>query len=243
MASRRAALTAAVWLALSALAGPVSAAVESEYTRLRFLPHQTPDVYLQFQGKWLVVADSAKGLETAKPIKALPNREQTPEGLAERFVFPETELPVSLEGVARVTAVFGITRYASGRSGRGAGRQTEADESDFWDIQAYFHRKDSEGATWRYLILTGGEIAASSDPEGNGHALPMPDINDLTFSLATVPSPDKLQIGLRVMTGRFALSDVRRNDDSRLASVQVTDADGTVVVSETGDLTKFGGFT
>ena len=240
MSFRQAVLFAVVWLALSALAGRCSAAVESEYARLRFLPHQTPDVYLQFQGKWLVVADSAKGLETAKPIKALPNREQTPERLAERFVFPEIELPVPLEGVARVTAVFGITRYASGRSGRGAGRQTEADESDFWDIQAYFHRKDSEGATWRYLILTGGEIAASSDPEGNGHALPMPDINDLTFSLAAVPSPDKLHIGLRVMSGRFPLNDVRRNADAQLASVQVTDASGAIVASETGNLEKFG---
>jgi hypothetical protein len=42
------------------------------------------------------------------------------------------------------------------------------------------------------------------------------------------------------MSGRDQLRDVRRNDDPRLASVEVTDESGTVVVSETGDLEKFG---
>ena len=238
MASRRAALAAVVWLALTALAGRCSAATESEYARLRFLPHQTPDVYLQFEGKWLVIADSAKGLEKAKPIKALPAA-KPPEGMAEQYAFPEVDLPVSLDGVARVTAIFGISRYASTRSGRGPGQQTETGEPNFWEARVYTHRKDSGGATWRYLVLTGGDVTTSSDPE-SGTALPMPNMSDLTFSLAAVPSPGKLGIGLRLMAGRFPLNDVRRNDDPRLASVEVTDADGAVMASEAGDLEKFG---
>jgi hypothetical protein len=239
--SRRATVAALISLALTALGGRCSAVTESEYARLRFLPHQTPDVYLQFEGKWLVIATSAKGLETAKPIKALPaNGIPDPEG-EKHYVFPESELPVSLPGIVRVTATFVIFRPTTEKVPKGSRRRNRADEAQpgLWDAEVRISRKDSVGAVWTYTVRTGGEPTRSDDADKSLLA-EIPSLDSLGLAVTTKPSEGKLGIGLRLTAGKDCVYAVRRNDDSRLALVQVTDANDAAVASETGDLEKFG---
>jgi hypothetical protein len=223
--------------ALLALSLPASAA-PAEYAAIRFLPNQEPAVYLQCQDDTIRIASSIAGLENAKPIKAPRSRrfqfDAGPNEMVRGHSFAETDLPVAIEGVSRVSVSLHVQRtYRLRRTGSEPGRTTVVSG------QFRLSRQDRSGAVWTYGFFANGREPATADP-AQAPMMDVPDLDKLALKVETKVEGKKVRIGLRVMAGESWVSEITKGSANAPAQIQVANQAGKAILSEKGDVKKFG---
>jgi hypothetical protein len=224
--------------ALSALGYAESQVIEAA---VRVLPAKEPALYLRFRNNKLWMATSQAGLEKATPIRAaridLNRREDV--GIEYRsYDFPETKLPLSLPGVHNLRAAF----FSSREIGRGNDAPANTPE-DRTRVGAMFSlsRRDRSGAAWTYTLHSTAESDTAKVPAQRLElALPQLDPDGLRLEVVIKVEQRNARIGLQVKSGDVGIDNVLKSDANSRATIEIADRDGRAVVSEKGDLQKFG---
>ena len=223
--------------ALLIMTGPTLAAPPVYHARVRFGGSNKATVYLKFQNNTLWVANSAQGLAAAQPIKATKTQTHNDaRDMASQYsAFPETTLPVSIEGLSAVKATFStyITRYV-GRS-KTVQRRTDS----FVSAQLQVSKKDSSGTVWTYIFSQGTPVTEGQKP-ADALVMTVPAIGELKLAMETKVEKRNARIGLRLTSNGMQIEDLRKNGKSATAQIEATDRKGAVAISEKGDLKKFG---
>jgi len=232
-----AALAATVCCLIATGAG--AASPQAYRMRVRFLPAQEPSLYVQFLGGQLRIGDSPEAVAAAAPIKAL-RKQITSQGrnrAYQNYTFPETTLPVSLQGVERVRASFDFSRWT--RLGKGRTRDEDEEESAYLAATFRLQKPDNEGVDWTLVYSSSG----SPKPDQQYDEAPVVDVpalDNLKLVVVTEVERKKVGIGLRVQSGELAFDNVLRKAKPAQAEIEVTDKPGKVVHTQKGDLEKFG---
>lgn len=227
-----------VGVATAGLAGRAAAAPTSTDLGIRFLPAQQPSVFVRFRNNRMWVAATQAGLDTAQPIRAAQS-ENSPNGeggLYRYYGFPETALPVSLEGVSKVSATLSFMVTQALRPGRAG-----ATEVPSVGGRLSIAKRDNQGVTWTYAIsasTAGGGRKAASEPLTMD--VPRIDTNTLTMEIVTKVEGRSGRIGLQVKSGENKIENVLKDGKNAPAKIEVLSKDDKVVISEAGDLQKFG---
>jgi len=217
----------------------------SEYVRIRFLPDQEPAVYVQFTNDTLRCAASIEELATAKPVRAPRSQrfqyDAGPSEYVRGYQFPETDLPISGKGIARASAALRIFRtYRLQRSAR-----SQPTRSTYVAGEFRIAKQDGTGTVWTYTFSGSvtPESRATTQAMGNPATSPImdiPDLDKLKLTIETKVEGKKARIGLRLMAGEVWISDLARGGKGAPARLEATNKEGKTVLSEQGDLKKFG---
>jgi hypothetical protein len=208
---------------------------------VRVASAKQPAIYLRFRNNKLWMATSRAGLDKATPIRASRVNVQRPEGMQKECrscVFPETALPLSLPGIQNVRAQFSSARWIGKDSTAPA---NTPDDMTYLGATFRLSRRDSSGVTWTYVLHSAADSATAQLP-GRRLELVMPDLapNRLRLEVVTQVEGNNASIGLQVKSGMVAIQRVMKGSASALATIAIVDLKGQTVVSEKGDLAKFG---
>jgi hypothetical protein len=177
------------------------------------------------------------GLERKSPIRAAKvdlSRNQDVGIEYRSYDFPETNLPLSLHGTAKVQAAF----YSSRRIGKGNDAPASIPEDETRVVAMFpISRRDGSGAAWVHTLHS---VADSDTAKLQGQrlelALPQLDPDRLKLEVVAKVEKRKAGIGLQVKSGDVAIDDVLKGNTNAPATIEIVDLEGRTVVSEKGDL-------
>ena len=228
-------------VAIGALPGLGGAEPQVIEAAVRVLPAKQPSLYLRFRNNKLWMATSQAGLEKATPIRAARVDLNRPEevGIEYRsYDFPEINLPLSLDGIEKTRAAF----YSSREIGTGNDAPANTPE-DRTRVVAVFRlsRRDSSGAAWTYTLHSTADSDTAKVPAQRLElVLPQLDPDGLKLEVVTKVEERNARIGLQVKSGDVGIDDLLKGDANAPAAIEIVNRDGRTVVSEKGDLQKFG---
>jgi len=231
-----AAIAAAPLPAIAAAEPPVIEAA------VRLAPAKEPALYLRFRNNKLWMATSPAGLDQATPLRATSVEQSREEemGLQYRYYgFPETDLPLSLPGFEKARAAFHSSRQIGRR--KDAPADAPADQT-YLSATFSLSRRDPAGAAWTYTLNSsvGSPAGKAPAPQRLELTLPQLDPDGLKLTIETKVEERNARIGLRVKSGDTALDNVLKGKANAPATVEIVDLNGKTIVSEKGDLQKFG---
>jgi hypothetical protein len=184
-------------------------------------------IWIQVQGTELRVATTVPGLKTAEPVKALP-------GVTNGLQFGSFALPISADqlpaGVTAVNAKLGLVQVRISTNG-----QIETKPAICGQLTVC--RPDAQKVAWQYVARIG--VLADADAN-KAQYINLPDLDNVKATIQAKPANGKLGVGLQLMAGNAALTDVLKDGHPVQAKMVVTDASGAVKLSKDGPLSAFG---
>lgn len=210
------------------------------YGRVDFGAGDKSPVWLSFQNNRLRIATSQKGLETATPVRAKTG-ELNGEGggsVWQNYQFPEVDLPVKLPGLTGAKGTF--TYMRSRLLGKAT---TRASVGTYMGGEISLLSREADGTTWGYTtqVYNNDRSSGGDDPKHPAVLrVPRVDPKALTFTITVKMEGRKARIGMQPMSGKQNLENITRNGKATSVTLEVTDKDGKVIVSEKGDPKKFG---
>ncbi len=208
---------------------------------VRVPPATKPVVYLRFRNNKLWVAPSLAELARVTPLRANgANREQDAESGAEDrwYNFPEIDLPAPPNSTEQRRVSFYYSRtLGTGRNARAGAPEDRIHAGASLSLS----RQDDSGVTWTYSARgTADRATAEAATRPLELILPQLDSAGLKLVIETKLEGRNARIGLKVRDGERDLAGVQKNNASAPATLEIVDTSGATIVSEQGDLTKFG---
>ncbi len=214
-------------------AGPVATTV-----RVSFAEYPKALIYLRFTNNRLRVGRTLETLDAATPTRAKSGDIDAGGGFDffQYYDFPEVSLPVSASGVETVTGEFNSTRYRSAPSR--AGRKVR----EYLGVSGQVTLTKREGAALMgYVLQVGtGDSTSASPTKPLELKVPRLATDQLTFEVVTAVEGREARLGVQAKAGKQDLYNVIRDGKGIPAKLEVRDKTGRQVVSESGDLIKFG---
>jgi hypothetical protein len=187
------------------------------------------------------MATTKAGLEKATPLRAAGINLNKPENAdfeSRDYAFPEISLPQSLTGVENTRVTF-HTYHTISKSTDAPGKAPE----DRTDVAATFtlSNRDSSRAIWTYILNSYASSDTAKLPAQRLELiLPKLDPDRLKLEVEVKVEERNARIGLRVKSGDRNIDTIMKGDVKARVTVEIINKEGQAVVSEKGNLEKFG---
>ena len=210
-------------------------------TAVRVPPAKQPALYLRFRNNKLWMAASQAKLEKATPIRAarVDLDQDRDTGIKfQSYDFPEINLPLSLPGTQSVKATF----YTYRRIGKGNDAPPNVSGDETHVSGAFLlSKRGGSGAVWTYTLTSSAACDTAKLPAQRLElTLPKLDPDRLTLGIEIKVEEKNARIGLKVRSGEIDIENVMRGEVKAPATIEILDLKGKTVVSEKGNLKKFG---
>lgn len=228
-------LILACMLLAGALSAPADAAPKAVYVKLTSGTDGGPVAYAEIRGNEIRVAPTVEQLADAEAIKASDAGLERHGNMAyQHGTFPSVALPSQDPEAAKMSAAFSTWRAVS----RSRSRRWETENLSVSALIS-LTKRGRGGAVWTYVFSSHAEASSATHPS-KAAGLAIPTLGKLQLSMETQVKGREAGIGLRVKSGDVVLTQVRRNGDAAVCTLEIYDRQGQKVSTHKGDLQKFG---